>query len=271
LAQELICANHQVTGLDFRIPVRAKEINFQTQVNNVNKNFKLKTNSTIYKHDNVVIVALKSYQLNEVVLNTLLESAAELIFLQNGLFTKSRLQDRSLKVAIGTVTGVQATLKDGMLTASLQNSKIALELKDDCKKIKELIQKTRMQNSVFVGSLESQIIIYEKFMRWIIASSLNILYDLPLGNCLEKARSVDLILAISELAIYLENKFKINVDQSKILQDIYKLPKELRTSSYFDFKQGFQSELELELEYIIKYLTESNFKCIALNKWREAI
>jgi len=45
----------------------------------------------------------------------------------------------------------------------------------------------------------------------------------------------------------------------------------LRTSSYFDFKQGFQSELELELEYIIKYLTESNFKCIALNKWREAI
>jgi hypothetical protein len=79
------------------------------------------------------------------------------------------------------------------------------------------------------------------------------------------------MLAISELAIYLEKKFKINIDQSKILQDIYRLPKELRTSSYFDFKQDFQSELELELESIIKYLTECNFKCIALNQWREAI
>lgn len=240
-------------------------------MNNVHKNLKLKTNSTIYQNDDIVIVALKSYQLNEAILDTLLESAIELIFLQNGLLTKSKLQNRSLKVAIGTVTGVQATLKDGVLAASLQNSKIALELKDDCKKIKELIQKTRMQNSVFVGSLESQIIIYEKFIRWIITSSLNILYDSPLGNCLEKVRSVDLMLAISELAIYLEKKFKINIDQSKILQDIYKLPKELRTSSYFDFKQDFQSELELELESIIKYLTECNFKCIALNQWREAI
>ena len=240
-------------------------------MNKVHKNLKLKTNSTIYKNDDIVIVTLKSYQLNEAILNTLLESDVELIFLQNGLLTKSKLQNRSLKVAIGTITGVQATLKDGVLAASLQNSKVALELMDDCKNIKELTQKTRMQNSVFVGSLESQIIIYEKFMRWIITSSLNIFYDSPLGNCLEKVQSVDLILAISELAIYLEEKFKIYIDQSKILQDIYKLPKELRTSSYFDFKQDFQSELELELESIIKYLTEYNFKCTALNKWREAI
>lgn len=174
----------------------------------MHKNLKLKTNSTIYQNDDIVIVTLKSYQLNEAILNTLLESAVELIFLQNGLLTKSKLQNRSLKVAIGTVTGVQATLKDGMLAASLQNSKIALELKDDCKKIKELIQKTSMQNSVFVGSLESQIIIYEKFMRWIIVSSLNILYDSSLGNCLEKVRSVDLTLSISELAIYLEKNSK---------------------------------------------------------------
>jgi ketopantoate reductase len=105
-------------------------------MNNVHKNLKLKTNSTIYQNDDIVIVALKSYQLNEAILDTLLESAIELIFLQNGLLTKSKLQNRSLKVAIGTVTGVQATLKDGVLAASLQNSKIALELKDDCKKIK---------------------------------------------------------------------------------------------------------------------------------------
>lgn len=231
----------------------------------------MKTNPTIYKNDDIVIVALKSYQINEGILNTLLESNVELMFLQNGLLTKSKLQNRSLKVAIGTITGVQATLKDGVLAASLQNSKVALELMDDCKNIKELTQKTSMQNSVFVGSLESQIIIYEKFMRWIITSSLNIFYDSPLGNCLEKVQSADLILAISELAIYLEEKFKTYIDKSKILQDIYKLPKDLRTSSYFDFKQDIQSELELELESIIKYLTECNFKCTVLNKWREAM
>ena len=91
------------------------------EMNNVHRNLKLKTNSTIYQNDEIIIVALKSYQLNEAILDTLLESAIELIFLQNGLLTKSKLQNRSLKVAIGTVTGVQATLKACCFTSKFKN------------------------------------------------------------------------------------------------------------------------------------------------------
>jgi len=241
------------------------------EVNNANNKLQLKTDSKIYQNDDIIIVTTKSFQLNDAILNALLQSGTELIFLQNGLLIKSNLQSRSSKIAIGTVTGIQATMKDGMLTASLHNSKIAIELKDDCKKIKELIQKTKMQNSSFVGSLDSQIMVYEKFIRWIIVSSLNIFYDSSLGSCLQKVKSMDLTSAISELAVFLDKKFNINIDQSKILQDLYQLPYELKTSSFFDYKQDIQSELDLELEFIINYLTESNFECITLKKWRKVI
>ena len=241
------------------------------ELNNANNKLQLKTDSKIYQNDDIIIVTTKSFQLNDAILNALLQSGTELIFLQNGLLIKSNLQSRSSKIAIGTVTGIQATMKDGMLTASLHNSKIAIELKDDCKKIKELIQKTKMQNSSFVGSLDSQIMVYEKFIRWIIVSSLNIFYDSSLGSCLQKVKSMDLTSAISELAVFLDKKFNINIDQSKILQDLYQLPYELKTSSFFDYKQDIQSELDLELEFIINYLTESNFECITLKKWRKVI
>jgi ketopantoate reductase len=271
LAQELSYANHQIIGLDFRIPSGTKEVIFNTQVNNIKKDLKLKITSTIYQDDDIIIIALKSYQLNETIMLKLFESSAELIFLQNGLLTKSKLQNRSLKVSIGTVTGVQATLKDTFLNASLMNSKIVLELQGDCKKIKELIQVTKMQNSVFIDSINSQIMIYEKFIRWVVASSLNILFDSSLGNCLTRVSSRELNLAISELTTFVEQKFKINVDQANVLKAIYDLPKELKTSSYFDFKQDFQSEIALELESVVNYLTNRNFKCVVLSEWREAI
>ncbi len=88
---------------------------------------------------------------------------------------------------------------------------------------------------------------------------------------MQKVKSMDLTSAISELAVFLDKKFNINIDQSKILQDLYQLPYELKTSSFFDYKQDIQSELDLELEFIIKYLNESNFECITLKKWREVI
>jgi hypothetical protein len=90
-----------------------------------------------------------------------------------------------------------------------------------------------------------------------------------LGNSLKKISSTELNLAILELATFIEKKFQINVNKSNILKSICDLPKELKTSSYFDFKQGLQSEIAIELEFVVTYLTDCDFKCSVLNKWKK--
>lgn len=271
MAQELIEINHQVVGLDFRILNEKTKHIFNSKINGVEKSFGIETNPIISNYDDVIIVATKSYQLDDPTLEKLTKCSADLLFLQNGVLTKTKISKGEFKVSFGTITGIQANLHDGTLVASVLDSKIAVDLKSNCEKIKELIKENSLKNSVFENGAAAQIEIYEKFIRWVIISCLNIIYDSTLGTCLSKISTLNLLEAISELSVFVKNKFGIKVNQQNIFNSIFRMPKELKTSSYFDFKKGLLSEATLEIENVISFLTLSDLQCTMLSTWRKRI
>ena len=221
--------------------------------------------------DEIIIVALKSYALNDLLISRLIEGPAELLFLQNGLLIKNKLQHRSSRIAIGTILGIQAALQNEILQVTVEKSKIAVESQQGCKKIMELALETKMLHSMIDNMPTVNIIIYEKFVRWVITSCLNLIYDASLGDCLTKISAEELIAGISELAIFVEKNFDVKVDQTKVFEALYKLPKSLKTSSYMDIKKGFPAEIIFELENAIAYFENFNIECVVLSKWRKEI
>jgi ketopantoate reductase len=195
----------------------------------------------------------------------------ELLFLQNGLLIKSKLQNRSSRIAIGTILGIQATLQNETLRVIVENSKIAVESQQGCKKIRELVLENKLPHSIIDNKPTVNIMIYEKFVRWVITSCLNLTYDASLGDCLAKISPEELKVGISELAIFVERNFDVKVDQTKILETLYKLPKALKTSSYIDIKKGSPAEIIFELENVIAYFANINIECVVLSKWRQEI
>jgi ketopantoate reductase len=98
-----------------------------------------------------------------------------------------------------------------------------------------------------------------------------LIYDASLGDCLAKISSKELIAGISELVIFVEKNFAVKVDQAKVFEALYKLPKALKTSSYMDIKKGFPAEIIFELENAIAYFENINIECVVLSKWRKEI
>ena len=221
--------------------------------------------------DEIIIVALKSYALNDLLISRLIEGPAELLFLQNGLLIKRKLQNSSSRIAVGTILGIQATLQNENLRVTVENSKIAVESQQGCKKIRELALENKLPHSMIDNMPTVNIIIYEKFVRWVITSCLNLIYDTSLGDCLTKISAEELLVGISELAIFVENNFDVKVNQTKVFDALYKLPKDHKTSSYMDIKRGFPAEIIFELENAIAYFENINIECVMLSKWRKEI
>jgi ketopantoate reductase len=242
-----------------------------SEINHQKKLFHLNIDSQLSLKDEIVIVALKSYALNDLLISKLIEGSAELLFLQNGLLTKSKVQNRSSRIAIGTILGIQATLQNETLRVTVQNSAIAVESQEGCNKIRELVVRSKLPNSIIDNKPNVNIMIYEKFVRWVITSCLNLAYDASLGDCLAEISTKELRVGISELAIFVEKKFNVKVDQANILEALYKLPKALKTSSYIDIKKGAPAEIIFELENVIEYFANANIECVVLSKWRQEI
>jgi ketopantoate reductase len=271
LAQELNSAHHKVSGLDFRTSGAVKKLRIMSEINHQKTLFDLNINSQLSLNDEIIIVALKSYALNDLLISRLIEGPAELLFLQNGLLIKSKLQNRSSRIAIGTILGIQATLQNETLRVTVENSKIAVESQQGCRKIKELALENKLPHSIIDNKPTVNIMIYEKFVRWVITSCLNLTYDASLGDCLAKISPEELKVGISELAIFVDRNFDVKVDQTKILEALYKLPKALKTSSYIDIKKGSPAEIIFELENVIAYFANINIECVVLSKWRQEI
>ncbi len=257
--------------MDFRINGAVKKKSIISEINNKKNLFDLNINSQLSLSDEIIIVTLKSYSLDDMLISRLIEGPAELLFLQNGLLVKSKLQNRSSRIAIGTILGIQATLQDETHHVKVEGSKIAIESQQSCTKIRELALEAKLPNSVIDNKPPVNIIIYEKFVRWVVISCLNLTYDASLGDCLGKISPQELKIGISELAIFVEKNFNVKVNQTNILEALYKLPKTLKTSSYIDIKNGFPAEIISEIENVIAYFTNTNIDCVMLSKWRQEI
>jgi ketopantoate reductase len=273
LAQELIRANHNVSGLDLRLKDEQRKIRIRSQINGQKNLIEFDVNSELSLNDDIVFVTLKSYAIDDLTISNLINSPAEILFLQNGLLVKSRLHTLSLstKVAIGTITGVQASVENRQLFANVNNSKIIIEMHSKCSKIGSLAVANSLENSAFEFNETSHKLIYEKFVRWTITSCLNIIYDANLGECLKLIDSNEIISGISELATFINMKFNVSINLENVLLSLYRLPNQLVTSSYKDYKKGSLLEIGLELDDILAYFSQASVKSVVLQKWREKI
>jgi ketopantoate reductase len=271
LAQELIRANYQVSGLDLRLKGEQKKITMRSKINGQKDLIELDVDSVLSLKDDIIFVTTKSYAIDELIIYNLINSPAEIIFLQNGFLVKSKLSCVSSKVALGTITGIQASIEKQQLLVSINNSKIILEVPSNSNKIRSLAAANLLKNSTFEFSTTSQKLIYEKFVRWVVTSCLNIIYDTTLGECLELMDPNEITLGISELTTFINLKFNVIINMKRILLDLHSLPYELVTSSYTDHKKGSQSEITLELDDILKYFSQAKINSVILQKWRAKI
>ncbi len=271
LAQELIRANYQVSGLDLRLKGEQKKITIRSKINGQKDLIEFDVDSALSLKDDIIFVTTKSYAIDELMIYNLINSPAEIIFLQNGLLVKSKLSGVSSKVALGTITGIQASIEKQQLLASINNSKIIIEVPSNSTKIRSLAAANSLKNTTFEFSTTSQKLIYEKFVRWAVTSCLNIIFDTTLGECLELMDPNEITAGISELTTFINLKFNVMLNMKRILLDLNSLPYELVTSSYKDHKNGSLSEITLELDDILNYFSQAKINSVVLQKWRAKI
>jgi ketopantoate reductase len=267
----LIKANYQVSGLDLRLKGEQKKIRINSKINGHKSLIKFDVNSKLNLMDDIIFVTIKSYAIDDLTISNLINGPAEILFLQNGLLVQSKLSALSSKVALGTITGIQASIEKQQLLANTNNSKIIIDLPSNFSKIRSLAAANSLENSAFEFNKTSHKLIYEKFVRWAITSCLNIIYDTTLGECLELVEPNEITEGISELTTFINLKFNVNINAQTILSDLYNLPYQLVTSSYKDYKRGSISEITLELDDILRYFSQAEINSVVLQKWREKI
>lgn len=271
LAQELSLANYHVIGLDLRGNNTSQNLKIISIVNRKKFHLNLDVDSKIDKRDDIVIVTLKSYDIDEVLISKLVDSKKEVLFLQNGLLVQSKVQSMVQPFALGTITGIQSKLEGKRIDVESQNTCIFAKLRDKNFKLAELAVKQNLLHTKLIFSSNTQIEFYEKYVRWVVICCLNIINSEGIGGSLVLTPKEDILMAIAELVSFIDCEFDLQVYSDDISNTMYNLPNNLITSSYSDFKQGKPTEILSELDYVISKLKVFNKQHLMLERWRGEI
>ena len=271
LAHEFSLANYHVIGLDLRGNNTSQNLKTISILNGKRFHLNLDINSKIDKRDDIVIVTLKSYDIDEVLISKLVDSKKEVLFLQNGLLVQSKVQSKVQPFAVGTITGIQSKLEGKIIDVESQNTRIFAKLRDKNFKLAELALKQNLPHTKLIFSPNTQIEFYEKYVRWVVISCLNIINSEGIGGSLVLTPKEDILMAIAELVSFIDCEFDLRVYSDDISNTMYNLPTNLRTSSYSDFKQGKPTEILNELDYVVSKLKVFNKQHLMLERWRGEI
>jgi ketopantoate reductase len=211
---------------------------------------------------------LKSYDIDEILISKLIDSKKEVLFLQNGLLVQSKIKDTTQLFAIGTVTGIQSKLKGKRIDVKIQNTSIIAKLNDKTYKLNELAVGQNLPHTKLNFGSDVQTEFYKKYVRWILTGCLNLLNNKGIGDSLKQTPKGDILLAITELIIFIEYEFNLKIYADDILNTMYSLPKNLKTSSYSDFQKGKPTEILNELDYVVSILKTFNNQSLMLEKWK---
>jgi len=271
LAQEFSLANYHVIGLDLRRNDTSQNLKTISILNRKRFHLNLDIDSKIDKRDDIVIVTLKSYDIDEVLISKLVDSKKEILFLQNGLLVQSKVQSMVQPFAVGTITGIQSKLEGKRIDVKSQNTCIFAKLRDKNFKLAELAVKQNLLHTKLIFSSNTQIEFYEKYVRWVVICCLNIINSEGIGGSLVLTPKEDILMAIAELVSFIDCEFDLQVYTDDISNTMYNLPNNLITSSYSDFKQGKPTEILNELDYVISKLKVFNKQHLMLERWRGEI
>lgn len=211
---------------------------------------------------------MKSYDIDEVLISKLIDSKKEVLFLQNGLLVQSKIKDTTQLFAIGAVTGIQSKLKGKRIDVKIQNTSIIAKLNDKTYKLNELAVGQNLPHTKLNFGSDVQTEFYKKYVRWILTGCLNLLNNKGIGDSLKQTPKGDILLAITELIIFIDYEFSLKIYADDILNTMYSLPKNLKTSSYSDFQKGKPTEILNELDYAVSILKTFNNQSLMLEKWK---
>jgi ketopantoate reductase len=181
---------------------------------------------------------------------------------------QSKIKDTTQLFAIGTVTGIQSKLKGKRIDVKIQNTSIIAKLNDKTYKLNELAVGQNLPHTKLNFGSDVQTEFYKKYVRWILTGCLNLLNNKGIGDSLKQTPKGDILLAITELIIFIEYEFNLKIYADDILNTMYSLPKNLKTSSYSDFQKGKPTEILNELDYVVSILKTFNNQSLMLEKWK---
>ena len=271
LAQEFSLANYHVRGLDFRSKNIERKFKSKSILNGEKFTLNLNIDSEIDKRDDIIIIALKSYDINKVLISKLIDSKKEVLFLQNGLLVQSKFQSMDQPFGIGTISGIQSKLKGKNIDVKTNNASIFANLNNKTISLAELGVKQNLPHTKLNFSSGIQIDFYEKYIRWVVTCCLNLLNGKGIGDSLKLTPRVDVLRAINELVSFIDYEFHLKVHAENILNVLSDLPKNLKTSSYSDFKKGKPTEILNELNYVVSIIKTFDERNLILEKWKSDI
>ena len=100
---------------------------------------------------------------------------------------------------------------------------------------------------------------------------MNLLNGKGIGDSLKLTPRVDVLRAINELVSFIDYEFHLKVHAENILNVLSDLPKNLKTSSYSDFKKGKPTEILNELNYVVSIIKTFDERNLILEKWKSDI
>jgi ketopantoate reductase len=271
IALDLSQAGHEVEGFDLRQSNNERLLKIKIHVNSIESHLKINTKSKLSSNSDLVIVATKSYDLIEGVIEYLINSNRETLFVQNGVKMLIDNSNKTDNFHFGTVTGVE----------SYSDTKVNIIIPKKCyipiisgkfnDKISELCNERMLRYVNFSTVNKDHMVFYRKYIRWVMVSILNIFREEHLDKVIEFAGTQVVMETLDELCGFVKQISDCNLSSEDVFNDIVALPKELKTSAFRDYKKNTKSELKSELDLIVTELKRVGSKHDLIAKWKEII
>ena len=227
--------------------------------------------SQVSEDDEIIIVALKSYQISASLKELLIESEKEILYLQNGISQYSTFRSSLNRFHFGTIYGIQANREAGIAVINSSNCRIAAIAGKANERVEDLRRSSISDSLCWDVQEQSREIYYAKFVRWFVSSLICSHHKRSLGPSLAStnASELDSLIMIILKAIQLDSDISFSSDMIKA--SLSSLPKNLLTSATRDYQHNKQSEMLIELDYLIDILKRNNIQTDILNLWKDRL
>jgi ketopantoate reductase len=261
--------NHSVSVLDPRFMTNQRILD--VQINGESRIINVQSFHQITKSDELIVVTLKSYQIDSKIFSMLTESGKEVLFLQNGI-SRYLSRDREIeRIHYGTILGIQAHKVKEATFINTQDCSIALIPGTEKTQIQLLSKSLSGEALHFANWENSERIYFEKFLRWFISSLVTSVQKKNLGDSLAIMSDDDLDMLITVLVEIVSIESQIGISVESIRLALRNLPPDLLTSAARDFFNAKQSEMQVELDYLIDRSRVLKLDSDVLKSWKERL
>ena len=255
---------HEVYSLDLR--TKSKNNSFELILNGTVNTLFIKSSSELGSSEDLVIVATKSFSIDSVMIQRLIDSNKEIIFLQNGISLYHSLNHESGNFSFGTIAGIQAFFSYNQVVAETKNCNVMIKTGSNGRLVSTLLHPSNDDCSINIYADFNELML-KKFIRWLIASVITCLGGQPLGRTLLIFPFPEIMKGIDEILEFINLEFGTHILNHEIYDSLVALPGNLMTSSFRDYALQGENEMSFELKYVLSSLEDFSLGSATLRKW----